>query len=150
MIFMQNFYLRGFLYKYSILFIFVQFLKFFGVSVFVTYVPWYVFLFKYHTNSFQNIGTDFKSGFFLSRLHNMVRIRDIQAQLGWLDSLWFNTILSKERKKTVYTLKAFYRILQFSCTLPTFFSWVNPQTEVVKRAKCCHWNHEAVRNFYCL
>ena len=36
-IFMQNFYLHGFLYEYSILFIFVWCLKFFGVSVFVTY-----------------------------------------------------------------------------------------------------------------
>ena len=103
---------------------------------FLLRIPWYVFLYKYHKNSFQNIATDFKMGFFLSRLHNMVRIRDIQAKLVWLDSLWFNTILSKERKKTVYALKAFSRILQFSCVLPTFFSWVNPETEVIKSATC--------------
>lgn len=58
-IFMQNFYLRGFLYKYSILFIFVRFLKFL-VYPFSLRILWYVFLYEYHTNSFQNIRTDFK------------------------------------------------------------------------------------------
>ena len=60
-IFMQNFYLRGFLYKYSILFIFVRFLKFL-VYLFSLRILWYVFLYEYHTNSFQNIWTDFKIG----------------------------------------------------------------------------------------
>ena len=36
-IFMLNFYLHGFLHEYSILFIFVRFLKFIGVSVFIMY-----------------------------------------------------------------------------------------------------------------
>ena len=60
-IFMQNFYLRGFLYEYSILFIFVRFLKFL-VYLFSLRILWYVFLYEYHTNSFQNIWTDFKIG----------------------------------------------------------------------------------------
>ena len=60
-IFMQNFYLRGFLYEYSILFIFVRFLKFL-VYLFSLRILWDVFLYEYHTNSFQNIWTDFKIG----------------------------------------------------------------------------------------
>lgn len=73
-----------------------------------------------------------KSWFSLSQLHNMVRIQDIQAKLGWLHSLWFNLILSKERKKTVYTLKAFSRILQFSCMLPMFLVESIPKQKLLK------------------
>ena len=80
-IFMQNFYLRGFLYEYLILFIFVRFLKFL-VYPFSLRILWYVFLYEYHTNHFKIFEQISKLGFFLSRLHNMVGIWDIQAKLG--------------------------------------------------------------------
>ena len=55
---------------------------------------------------------------------------------------WNTTALSQSNCRnfscsSINTLKAFSRILQFSCVLPTFFSWVNPETEVIlKRATC--------------
>ena len=133
MIFMQNFYVQGFLYEYSILFIFVHF-KSFLVYPFLLRIPWYryVFLYSIIRIHFKILEQILKSWFSLSWLHNMVRIQDIQAKLGWLHSLWFNLILSKERKKTVYTLKAFSRILQFSCMLPMFLVESIPKQKLLK------------------
>ena len=94
---MQNFYLRAFLYEYSILFIFVQFLKFL-VYPFSLRILWYVFLYEYHTNSFQNIRTDFKIGIFPVPIASYGRDLGYSSKIGIVGQsvIQYNIIKRKE------------------------------------------------------